>query len=60
MFETKLDIFVAGVLPYPYIALSPPYAVAAKAYLAVPTPVVSLATTPELLTKLLSETGLLV
>ena len=39
------------VLPYPNIALSPPYPAAAKPRLAVPTPGVSAATTPVLDTR---------
>ena len=43
-------------MPYPKIALSPPYPAAAKFNLAVPTPVVSVATTPELDTKFVIDT----
>ena len=44
------------VLPYPNIALSVPYLAAAESLLAVPTPVVSVATTPVLLTKFVTDT----
>jgi energy-converting hydrogenase Eha subunit A len=61
VFETLLviDVLLACaevVLPYPKIAKSTPYPTAANDCLAVPTPVVSLATTPELETKLVNET----
>ena len=42
--------------PYPKIALSPSYPAAASPYRAVPTPVVSVATIPALLTRLVMET----
>jgi hypothetical protein len=53
-----LTLFViavtAPVVPYPNIALSLPYPAAARKFLAVPTPVVSVATTPVLFTRLVT------
>ena len=46
-------------MPYPNIALSPPYPAAAKLSLAVPTLVTSAATTPVLDTRLVNETRVL-
>ena len=50
-FVSDEKVFPPPDRPNPKIALSPPYAAAAKLYLAVPTPDVSVATTPELETR---------
>ena len=60
VFDTKLVIAVGVVLavlelPKPSIALSPPYVDAAHLVLSVPTPAVSVATTPVFDTKLVTS-----
>jgi hypothetical protein len=55
VFDTRLVTAVVGPVPYPNIALSVPYPAAANPYLAVPTPVVSVATTPVFDTRLVID-----
>ena len=51
-----IDKYGVADCPYPNIALSLPYPAASKYLQAVPTPVVSVATTPVLLTKFVIDT----